>query len=106
MNSTFQVGNLLLILPFFTVLGLAIFLAGCITNYSYTHTKGGSSEISSEISTSTDAQGGSSEISSEISTSEWKLREHIKFHWISLPTPGKYAGPQNAQELMKALDPG
>ena len=106
MNNTSQNVDILLIFPLFTVLGLTIFLVGCSTNYSYTHTQGGSSEISSEISTSTDTQGGSSEISSEISTSEWKLREHIKFHWISLPTPGKYTGPQNAQALMNALDAG
>lgn len=106
MNLTFQNVDVLFRFPIFTVLGLAIFLAGCSTNYSYTHTQGVSSEISSKISTSTEAQGGSSEIGSEISTSEWRLREHIKFHWISLPTPGKYTGSQNAQELMNALDTG
>ena len=32
--------NGLFMIPLLTVLGLAIFLAGCSTNYSYTHTQG------------------------------------------------------------------
>ena len=85
MNLTFQNIGILLGHPLFTVLGLAIFLAGCSTNYSYTHTRG---------------------FGSEISTSKLQLREHIKFHWISLPTPGKYTGSQDVRELMEALDAG
>ena len=85
MDNTFQNVDILLRLALFTVLGFAIFLAGCSTNYSYTHTQG---------------------FGSEISTSNWHLREHIKFHWISLATPGKYTGPQDAQKLIQALDAG
>ena len=83
MNSIFQNVDILLRLSLFTVLGLAIFLGGCSHSYSYTHTQG---------------------LDSEISTSNVELREHIKFNWTSLPFPDKYTGSQNAQELMKALD--
>ena len=85
MESTFCSVDGLFTIPLLTVLGLAIFLAGCSTNYSYTHTQG---------------------YSSEISTSDLQLREHVKFHWVSLSTPGKYTGSQEAQDLMKALDAG
>ena len=85
MQTTFQNIDILSIFLLFTVLGLAIFLAGCSTNYSYTHTRG---------------------FGSEISTSNLQLREHVKFHWMTLPTPGKYVGPQDVQELMEALDAG
>ena len=84
MNSTFQNVDILKF-PLFTILGLAIFLASCSTNYSYTHTRG---------------------FGSEISTSKLQLREHIKFHWTSLSTPGKYTGSQDVQELMETLDAG
>lgn len=85
MKRTFRSVDVLFLIPLLIVLGFAIFLAGCSTNYSYTHTRG---------------------YGSEISTSNLQLREHIKFHWISLPTPGKYTGSQGAQELMQALDAG
>ena len=83
MNNTFQNVDILLRLPLFTVLGLAIFLAGC--SYTYTHTQ---------------------EFGSEIKTSNFQLREHIKFNWTSFPSVGlgKYTGIQDAQALMKALD--
>ena len=32
------------------------------------------------------------------------FREHIEFNWVAPPSDKKYAGPQNVQELMKALD--
>ena len=32
------------------------------------------------------------------------LREHIEFDWKAPPSYEKYTGPQNAQELIKALD--
>ena len=78
MNSTFQDVNLLLILPLFTILGIAIFLGGC--TYSYT-------------------------FSNENGSSNMRLREEIKFNWRTAPHGSKkYTGPQNAQELMNALD--
>ncbi len=78
MNSTFQGVNLLLILPLFTVLGIAIFLGGC--TYSYT-------------------------FSNENGSSDMRLREAVEFNWRTAPHGSKkYTGPQNAQEIMDALD--
>ena len=78
MNSTFQGVNLLLILPLFTVLGIAIFLGGC--TYSYT-------------------------FSNENGSSDMRLREAVEFNWRTVPHGSKkYTGPQNAQEIMDALD--
>ena len=78
MNSIFQGVNLLLIFPLFTVLGIAIFLGGC--TYSYT-------------------------FSNENGSSDMRLREEIKFNWRTAPQGSKkYTGPQNAQEIMDALD--
>ncbi len=69
MKRTFHGGKVLLRLPLFAALGLAVFLVGW--TYSHAHT--------------------------------W-LREHIEFDWKAPPVMIKYTGPQNAQELMKALD--
>ena len=78
MNSTFQGVNLLLILPLFTVLGIVIFLGGC--TYSYT-------------------------FSNENGSSDMRLREAVEFNWRTAPHGSKkYTGPQNAQEIMDALD--
>ena len=78
MNSTFQDVNLLLILPLFTILGIAIFLGGCTYSYTFSHENG---------------------------SSNMRLREETKFNWRTAPHGSKkYTGPQDAQELMDALD--
>lgn len=78
MNSTFQDGNLLLILPLLTVLGIAIFLGGCTYSYTFSHENG---------------------------SSDMRLREEVKFSWRTAPHGSKkYIGPQKAQEIMDALD--
>lgn len=78
MNSTFQDVNLLLILPLFTILGISIFLGGC--TYSYT-------------------------FSNENGSSDMRLREEVKFNWRTAPHGSKkYTGPQNAREIIDALD--
>ena len=77
MKNTFHSVDTLSRLPLFTVLGLAIFLAGCTS--SYTHT-------------------------SEMGSSSMVLREDIKLEWTTLDGFKQYTGPQNARELMKALD--
>ncbi|MXV75963.1 hypothetical protein F4Z99_17025 [Candidatus Poribacteria bacterium] len=78
MNSTFQDINLLLMLPLFTILGIAIFFGSC--TYSYT-------------------------FSQENGSSDMRLREEVKFKWRTAPHGSqKYIGPQNAQEIMDALD--
>ena len=62
------------------VLGFAIFLSSC-TNYSHTQRYIFESEISNI-----------------------RLREHIEFNWSTPPNHKKYTGPQNARELMQALN--
>ena len=80
MKNTFHNVDVLFRLPLFTVLGLAIFLGGC-TNYSHTQRYIFESEISNI-----------------------RLREHIEFNWSAPPNEKKYTGPQNAHELMHALN--
>ena len=78
MNLTFQNVNILLIFSLFTILGITIFLGGCTYSYSF---------------------------SSEDGASDIRLREEIKFNWRTAPHGSKkYIGPQNAQEIMDALD--
>ena len=67
-------------LAIFTVLGLAIFLSSC-SDYSHTQRYIFESE-----------------------TANTQLREHIEFDWSAPPNKEKYTGPQNARELMQALD--
>ncbi|RKU15072.1 hypothetical protein C6500_20475 [Candidatus Poribacteria bacterium] len=81
MKSPLYSVDVLFRLPLFTVLGLTIFF-GCST---YSHTQRYESEISSEISSI-------------------RLREHIEFNWSAPPNGKKYTGPQNARELMQALN--
>ena len=40
----------------------------------------------------------------ESETSNIQLREHIEFDWSAPPNKKEYTGPQNARELMQALD--
>ena len=80
MKSILHSVDTLFRLPLFTVLGLAIFLGGC-TNYSHTQKYVSESEISNI-----------------------RLREHIEFNWSAPPNEKKYTGPQNAHELMHALN--
>ena len=80
MRSNVHSVNVLCRLPLFTVLGLAIFLSGC-TAYSH---------IQRYIF--------------ESETSNTRLREHVEFNWSSPPNHKKYTGPQNARELMQALN--
>lgn len=78
MNSTFQDVNLLLILSFSAVLGIVIFLGGCTYSYTFSHENG---------------------------SSDMRLREEVQFNWRTAPHGSKkYIGPQNAQEIMDALD--
>ena len=81
MKSTLYNVNVLFRLPLFTVLGFAIFF-GCST---YSHTQRYESEISSEVSSI-------------------RLRKDIEFNWSAPPNHKKYTGPQNARELMQALN--
>ena len=77
MKSIFHGGETLVRLTLFTTLGLAIF-SGVFTYLS--------------------AHG------HEIGSSNMSLREHIEFDPETPPSDKEYTGPQNAQELMKALD--
>ena len=77
MKSIFHGGETLVRLTLFTTLGLAIF-SGVFTYLS--------------------AHG------HEIGSSNMSLREHIEFDPETPPSDKKFIGPQNAQELMKALD--
>ena len=78
MKSTFRNVEGLFTIPLFTVLGVVIFLGGC--TYSYT-------------------------FSQENGSSDMRLREEVKFSWRTAPNGSKkYSGPQNAQEIMDALD--
>ena len=77
MKNTLHNVDALFRLPLFAALGLAIFLGGC----TYTYTE-----------------------SSEIGSSNMELREHIAFKWATPAGIKRYTGPQNAQEIMKALD--
>lgn len=78
MKSTFRNVEGLFTTPLFTFLGIAIFLGGC--TYSYT-------------------------FSNENGSSDMRLREEVKFSWRTAPNgSNKYSGPQNAQEIMDALD--
>ena len=77
MKRTFHGRETLVRLTLFTTLGLAIF-SGVFTYLS--------------------AHG------HEIGSSNMSLREHIEFDPETPPSNKEYTGPQNAQELMKALD--
>ncbi len=78
MQNTLHKIDLLSRISLFAALGLAIFLlAGCA--YTYTAT-------------------------SEIRSSNMELREHIAYKWTTPAGIKRYTGPQNAQEIMKALD--
>lgn len=78
MKSTFRNVEGLLTVPLFTVLGIVIFLGGCTYSYTFSHEKG---------------------------SSDMRLREEVKFNWRTAPNGSKkYSGPQNAQEIMDALD--
>lgn len=78
MKRNFRNVEGLFTIPLFTVLGIAIFLGGC--TYSYT-------------------------FSNENGLSDMRLREEVKFSWRTAPNGSKkYSGPQNAQEIMNALD--
>ena len=79
MRSTFHSVDVLFRLPLFTVLGLTIFF-GCST-YSHTQRHTFASE-----------------------TPNIRLREHIEFNWSAPSNHKKYTGPQNARELMQALN--
>lgn len=80
MKRILQNRDVLLKLPLFTALGLAIFLSGCTT---YSHVQ---------------------RYIFESETSDIQLREHIEFDWSAPPNHKKYTGPQNARELMQALN--
>lgn len=80
MKRIMQSRNILFKFPLFTVLGFAIFLSGC-TDYSHTQRYIFESE-----------------------TPNIRLREHVEFNWSAPPNHKKYTGPQNARELMKALN--
>ena len=77
MKSIFHGREALVRLPLFATLGLAIFWGV----FSYLSAHG-----------------------HEIGSSSTSLREHIEFDSKAPPGYKKYIGPQNAQELMKALD--
>ena len=77
MKSIFHGGETLVRLPLFATLGLAIFLG--VFTYLSAH-------------------------GHEIGSSNMSLREHIEFDPETPPSDKKFIGPQNAQELMKALD--
>lgn len=94
MKSTFHNADVLLTL--FTVLALAIFLAGC----NYTHSQSyesGSSSTDLSVSNETEFKQ-SSPLSSK------RFRESSEFKWTSPPSSTGYNGTQNAQELMKVFD--
>ena len=63
------------------ILGVVIFMGGC--SYTYTQTQ---------------------RFGSEISSSNIQFRENIEFKWHAPTTTRQYTGPQNAQELVNALD--
>ena len=77
MKSIFHGREALVRLPLFATLGLAIFLG--VFTYLSAH-------------------------GHEIGSSNMSLREHIEFDPETPPSDKKFIGPQNAQELMKALD--
>ena len=77
MKSIFHGREALVRLPLFATLGLAIFLG--VFTYLSAH-------------------------GHEIGSSNMSLREHIEFDPETPPRDKKFIGPQNAQELMKALD--
>jgi hypothetical protein len=77
MKSIFHGREALVRLPLFATLGLAIFWGV----FSYLSAHG-----------------------HEIGSSNMSLREHIEFDPETPPSNKEYTGPQNAQELMKALD--
>ena len=77
MKSIFHGGETLVRLPLFATLGLAIFWG--VFTYLSAH-------------------------GHEIGSSNMSLREHIEFDPETPPSNKEYTGPQNAQELMKALD--
>ncbi len=80
MKNTFRSVDILFRLSLFTVLGLAIFLSSC-SDYSHTQKYVFKSEIANI-----------------------QLREHIEFNWSAPVGHQKYTGPQNARELMQALN--
>ncbi len=77
MKSIFHGREALVRLPLFATLGLAIFWG--VFTYLSAH-------------------------GHEIGSSNMSLREHIEFDSKAPPSDKKFIGPQNAQELMKALD--
>ena len=77
MKSTFHRVDTLFRFPLFTALGFALFSGVFTYLYGCGH---------------------------ETGSSNMQLREHIEFDSESPPVHKKYTGPQNAQELMKALD--
>ena len=77
MKSIFHGGEALVRLTLFATLGLAIFWG--VFTYLSAH-------------------------GHEIGSSNMSLREHIEFDPETPPSDKKFIGPQNAQELMKALD--
>lgn len=79
MRRTFHSVDVLFRLPLFTVLGLTI-LFGCST-YSHTQRYIFASE-----------------------TPNIRLREYIEFNWSAPSNHKKHTGPQNARELMQALN--
>ena len=81
MKRTFHGADTLLRLAFLAALGFAIFSAGA---YLYAH--------------------GVKIIISPLEIISPSLRFHIKIDWKTPLVIEKYTGPQNAQELMKALD--
>ena len=80
MKRILQSRDILFKFPLFTVLGLAIFLSGCT---AYSHMQ---------------------RYIFENETSNIRVREHVEFNWSSPPNHKKYTGPQNARELMQALN--
>ena len=81
MKRTFHGADALLRLAFLAALGFAIFSVGA---YLYAH--------------------GVKIIISPLEIISPSLRFHVKIDWKTPLTIEKYTGPQNAQELMKALD--
>ena len=81
MKRTFHGADALLRLAFLAALGFAIFSVGA---YLYAH--------------------GVKIVISPLEIISPSLRFHVKIDWKTPLTIEKYTGPQNAQELMKALD--
>lgn len=78
MKNTFHNIDPLFRLPFFAVLGLAVFFGGCSYSYTAETAKMGHQNV--------------------------VLREHVAFKWTTPDGVKRYAGPQNTQKIMKAFD--